>query len=318
MLLGSGAIALPPTSTFEHFEPTATEVTLKQSDAVQQFVTHTTFEIPSDVAARLGGLPLFNILHRFILQHHVARPLNQQLICLAQHSALLAQECDPHLVAGPLSDAGAFVTNRGGYQSYCDVFKSGSRRECSALRHLVNIAMTELDCESMYVGDESFLRPGPGELHEAYAWINLNRTSHSNTLHEHDPERWSGVYFVSDGLEPNAPNFADPHCESHSGRMIFRGGPTSSGAPNSHSYMAVPPLPGSLWLFSGCVAHAVLPTVLPPRGQEPKLARISVGINFSDARSAEPCPAAPSGLPPTRPDVSRTGPCSAVFALSGI
>jgi hypothetical protein len=59
-----------------------------------------------------------------------------------------------------------------------------------------------------------------------------------------------------------------------------------------YTYMAVPPLPGSLWLFSGGIPHAVLPTVLPHGTEEPKLARISVGINFSDARSAAPAPAA--------------------------
>ena len=68
-----------------------------------------------------------------------------------------------------------------------------------------------------------------------------------------------------------------------------------------HSYLAVPPLPGSLWLFPGSVPHAVLqcmppettvPATPPPSGAvalQCSSARISIAINFLDATPPPPC-----------------------------
>ena len=164
-------------------------------------------------------------------------------------------------------------------------------------------------------------------------------------MHQHDVERWSAVYFVSEGEpnapgspwdptppsppngtphhtwqvsegEPNAPGFPNPD----GGHMLFRCGPKPRSAPTleppprrgggggrddttaaaaaaacggaaaccSHSYMSVAPLPGTMWIFPGSVPHAVMHTVLPPGVSEPEQLRISVGINFLDARSPPP------------------------------
>jgi hypothetical protein len=56
----------------------------------------------------------------------------------------------------------------------------------------------------------------------------------------------------------------------------------SSGEPRS-SYFAVPPTPGTLWLFPGSVPHTVMHTVLPEGVPEPATPRISIGINFETA-----------------------------------
>jgi hypothetical protein len=71
--------------------------------------------------------------------------------------------------------------------------------------------------------------------------------------------------------------------------MIFRGGQrqaidgSGDGNKASHSYMAIRPEPGTLWLFPGSIPHMVMRTILPFGVDEPDVSRISVGINFSDA-----------------------------------
>jgi len=252
----------------------------------------------------------------------VAWPLNERLLKFAARKEQLALECEMrliHIPPGPSSNAGVVKTNKGGYQSYHDLFEDASPKACNELRDLVSVALTEivaLELDALghcttYSGDEACLRPAPGELHEAYAWLNVNRGTDSNAVHQHDVERWSAVYFVSDG-EPNAPGFPCPE----SGHMIFRCGPKNppnqlpgpidlaqlpvqpSGpidlaqlpplSPFSHSYMSVAPLPGSLWIFPGSVPHAVMQTILPYGVTNPEHARISIGINFSDAKSPPP------------------------------
>ena len=125
--------------------------------------------------------------------------------------------------------------------------------------------------------------------------MNVNRSSDLNFMHTHDLLRWSAVYFVAAGA----------WCEeSNGGRLLFRGGRISSlPSEESHSYLAVPPAPATLWLFPGSVPHAVLGHIVnedPPRhprtgrsnhsiaadmargeGRAPETARVSVAINYS-------------------------------------
>jgi hypothetical protein len=311
LLIGNGSTALPPTATFEPLLPQATNVPL--SAAAQTMIsTHTTYELPCEnenEGVPKDGHQQIDVVHRFTLQRRVAWPLNEKLVKLAKRKEQLALECEMRLVhipPGRGSNAGVVKTNKGGYQSYHDLFENGSPKACAELRHLVSVALTEVVAQEVdalghctsYAGDEACLRPALGELHEAYAWLNVNRGTNSNAVHQHDVERWSAVYFVCDG-EPNAPGFACPE----SGHMIFRCGPKNPPAqspspvdlaqvpslrPFSHSYMSVAPLPGSLWIFPGSVPHAVMQTVLPHGVTEPAEARISIGINFSDAKSPPP------------------------------
>lgn len=71
--------------------------------------------------------------------------------------------------------------------------------------------------------------------------------------------------------------------------------------PASHCYLAVPPLPGTLWFFPGSVPHCVLGTeecVSDPLDRSGELdsstdnpdeeARISVAMNFTDAKAPPP------------------------------
>ena len=320
LLAGKGPMALVA-ATFEPLLPLPTNVPL--SAAAQDAIsTHTTYELPCEhenEGVPKGGLQQVDVVHRFTLQRHVAWPLNERLVKLAERKEQLALECEMRLVRippGPDSNAGVVMTNKGGYQSYHDLFEDGSPEACNELRELVSVALTEIVDDELdafggycttYEGDEACLRPELGELHKAYAWLNVNRGTDSNAVHQHDVERWSAVYFVCDG-NPNAPSFLCPE----SGHMIFRCGPKTLPAqpapidlaqlptqpagridlsqlstlcPFSHSYMSVSPLPGSLWIFPGSVPHAVMQTVLPNGVTEPVPARISIGINFCDAKS---------------------------------
>ena len=304
LLLGRGSTMLPASSTFEPLLPRATNVILSGA-AAKKLSTHTTYELPGE---HVGEPQLFDVVHRFTVQRRVALALNERLTKLAERKHQLATRCEMrpvHTPPGPGSNAGMVMTNKGGYQSYHDLFEDSAPKACRELRDLVSVALSEIVAleidatgqSSSYAGDEAFLQPGLGELHASYAWLNVNRPSDWNSVHQHDVERWSAVYFVSDG-EPNAPGFPCPE----SGHMIFRCGPkplpaqlhgginttTSSSGACSHSFMSVAPLPGTMWIFPGSVPHAVMHTVLPSGVNEPEQPRISIGINFQDARSPPP------------------------------
>jgi len=303
LLAGRGSTALPVSSTFEMLLPQATNVMLSVA-AAKNLSTHTTYELPCE---HVSEPQLFDVVHRFTVQRRVALRLNERLTILAERKLQLATNCEMRLVhisPGPGSNAGVIKTNKGGYQSYHDLFEDSSPKACRELRDLVSVALSEIVAlevdttgqSSSYPGDEACLQPELGKLHASYAWLNVNRSSDWNSVHQHDVERWSAVYFVSDG-EPNAPGFPCPE----SGHMIFRCGPkplpaqlqggidttASSSGVCSHSFMTVAPLPGSMWIFPGSVPHAVMHTVLPSGVNEPA-PRISIGINFQDARSPPP------------------------------
>ena len=137
-------------------------------------------------------------------------------------------------------------------------------------------------------------RSAPAQLHQAVAWCNVNFHEDSNLIHMHDQKRWSAVYFVSEG-EPNAPGFPSPL----GGHLVFRCGPKSDvsssgvGASDtepkaSHTYFAVPPVPGSLWFFPGSIPHLVLGSIVPAGGAKARSPRVSIAVNFVDATPKPP------------------------------
>lgn len=136
-------------------------------------------------------------------------------------------------------------------------------------------------------------RSAPAQLHQAVAWCNVNYHEDSNSIHTHDQKRWSAVYFVSEG-EPNAPGFPSPL----GGQLVFRCGPRSDvssagGASDanqraSHTYFAVHPVPGSLWMFPGSIPHLVLGSIVPAGGAKARSPRVSIAVNFVDAAPKPP------------------------------
>eukprot|EP00966_Prymnesium_polylepis_P019009 438205-Prymnesium_polylepis.1 len=222
----------------------------------------------------------------------------------------LAARCADGTPPGLNSHAGVFVSNRGGYQSFPDTLRQGGPG-CSVLLAIMSAAMDVLRSMSCATfdaadpcgcdGDEPpwASQPWrPGGLYSVDAWANVNRSGHYNVLHQHGAEQWSAVYFVCEGLK----NVRDEDC---SGRLVFRGGPAKmrrgGGAVewSSHTFLAVPPVPGMLWLFPGKIPHAVMPA--PPVFHESEsntmreassapCPRISVAANFWEAKPPAPRP----------------------------
>ena len=115
-----------------------------------------------------------------------------------------------------------------------------------------------------------------GVMHAAVAWLNVNRGTDANATHIHKPGYWSAVYFAASGggeddSSGGAQSASPAAVRANAGRLVFRGGGQSGAA--THTYHAVEPTPGTLWLFDGAVPHAVFPT-------EAAGARVSVAMNF--------------------------------------
>lgn len=198
---------------------------------------------------------------------------------------------------------------------------------CRQLHRVVSAAMQELG-PSMYPATGDTPPPRAGEHHGAVAWANVNRGKQFNTMHIHNIGLWSAVYFVADGQggapdggvsDSGAPDGGGSCAGEEGGRadeemkrhLIFRGGTqepsarpeseegvvrSGEAAAASHSYLAVPPTPGSLWLFPGSVPHCVIhgSDGLDVNDEdEEKLdeaARISIAINYTEATAPLPLP----------------------------
>ena len=127
-------------------------------------------------------------------------------------------------------------------------------------------------------------------LHNANAWLNVNRAGDENLMHVHNSCRWSAVYYVT--ASPQSADKLDGQLLLRSGaKKRSDGQPASAG---SYAFMAVPPVPGTLWLFPGSVPHRVLGMTLQAgiADKQGRLAaeergqwapRISIAINFIDA-----------------------------------
>ena len=349
-LQGSGSLdlRLPPCSTFAPLEVERCGHVAIGAVSGGAFCGHQVFELPCD-----HGCPMMrghgkaksgraDIIHRFTMSSVRAEPLNESLRALCLHKEQVARALEASgRDACELEDdemAGVLRTNSGGYQSHNTIFDGFEdmaehrRHACCRELHLIaSAAMDELSLhgrEEVHYPDEG-RRPMAGELHSAYAWINVNRATDANFTHVHDPSRWSAVYFVAGGAPVDRRNSHPPHqqapsgsssaaaadaCPSSatpvggarhetSGHLVFRGGPQAD-IDSTHSYLAVPPAPGTLWLFPGSVPHLVLGqagSTHPPRDQQgrsdhtaaaalaeaegraPTLPRISVAINYTEA-----------------------------------
>ena len=131
---------------------------------------------------------------------------------------------------------------------------------------------------------------GEHEVHVANAWINVSRAKDTNIMHVHTEAKWSATYYVAASPESK---------ERLDGRLVFRAGPKrrAGGQPAtaSHSFMTVPPVPGTLWLFPGSVPHRVLGMSRVSGGIGPVLGRatrrewaprVSVAMNFMEATAS--------------------------------
>ena len=317
MALTSKKCSLSRHHTFEPLHRPADDVPLSSAAASNLFSSHAQHLLPNDTncAAQRDLAPgSLSPVHCFTLHRAIAEPLNKRLTALAMD---LERRRD---------ETGVHKSNVGGYQSTADLFfmlgcdDAERLSTCRELHALVSAAVDELrgatgdseareeaptateeddgdDADGLpnLLDDESAEPFGawpwrlgkpptssPLLLHPACAWLNVNRRSDSNTVHIHHPQRWSAVYFVASG--PGASSPPPP-----AGHLILRGGRQSKGSA-SHTYLAVPPTPGTLWFFGGSIPHCVFP--LEPQQDEEEdveiastreggaAPRISVAINL--------------------------------------
>ena len=338
LLLGSDStlLSVPGSSNFVALHPRPQlEPLLEHGDL---FKGHSAFRLPCDQPGEPP--PRLDTIHRFELCQQFSEgaddgglegfpsldALNASLTAWALHKEERGAQCANDESPGIRSDASMRVSNRGGYQSYPNMFIAAAeavepehRRACRALHLIVSAAMDELcacGCASFpgVVDDhptrtskssKSLAEQRRQQLYPADAWINVNRPGHHNVLHQHHPERWSAVYFVNEGAATSN-SCRDGQLGGHdsmpsasgdySGHLIFRGGPSKvrpdgADAPavwSSHSFFAVPPSPGNLWIFSGQIPHGVCQQRLAGLPGEDSPARVSIALNYSTAKPPEP------------------------------
>lgn len=312
-------LALPASTKFERLSAQPSEVLLLSGKAQKLFTAHLAYRLPcEDVPYQ------YDAIHRLVVRFDIATKLNAALLKWALHkeakAAKLATQAAPPQ-PGRGSDVGYQLSNRGGFQSYPDIFDPNPKVSDddveelvgrSAARLLHGIASRAVDAIN---GCDT-----PAKLKGAYGWLNINRPGHFNALHTHPKNRWSAVYYVDSG-EPQlmtrreltaASDKHDAACGSDvASHLIFRGGSTSGQG--SRSYLALPPVPATLCLFPGSVPHCVMdsalragPEVRSERGQvsarrraddavdetgvdiQRGRHRVSIAMNFRDAAPPPP------------------------------
>lgn len=316
----SGSHALSPSCTFEQLTPCSHEQPLSAA-ASELFSSHTAYHLPRP------GSRDYDTVHRFCLAGY-SLALNDGLKRFAlgkERKARLSSDAKDECRNGngtlphprDRSDAGVLISNEGGFQSYPDLFdfadllelepaknvslnewgraeftdeNVAGRRKCLELHRLTSAAVDELQSEASQAPQGRSTHVTHHSLHKANAWLNVNRAGDENLMHVHNSCRWSAVYYVT--ASPQSADKLDGQLLLRSGaKKRSDGQPASAG---SYAFMAVPPVPGTLWLFPGSVPHRVLGMTLQAgiADKQGRLAaeergqwapRISIAINFIDA-----------------------------------
>ena len=273
----SETLRLPPTSTFAPLPATLQSVRLS-AIAQEYFSSHITHTLPCGIAHKGARehatvLGTHDAVHCLTLHASICETLNKRIteIALGMEKSAMAFGANDN----------AQLSNWGGFQSTSNCFDGEQGPAFGELHRIVSVAVGEL-----LLGEGSGGPPSAG-LQPGFAWVNINRrATDKNLMHIHNWEKLSAVYFVSSGdcdVQSAAANLGGD-LASH---LILRGGPADADAPpTAHTYLAVPPTPGTLWLFAGSVPHCVFAS----DADEPSQARISVAVNLG-AAAPPPVPA---------------------------
>ena len=280
LALNSKTCSVPRHATFEPLPSPPDNMPLSEAGRAF-FSSHISWRLQCDTTCAAGrqrsrSSGLCDMVHQFVVQRTISEPLNHRLGVLAASEA-----------ATPTR--GVARSNLGGFQSRADLFvpkeDAGADRLGSSGRVLHGVVSAAIE-ELLAMRTPGRPCEPAGDLHSAYAWLNVNQPTDSNLMHIHDPKMYSAVYFVAAGGEGAS------KAPSLEGRLIFRGGRVSRGA--SNTYLAVPPEAGSLYVFSGAIPHCVLPYgsgVAQGQPTRAKVApRVSVAINLTDERDECPPP----------------------------
>lgn len=309
-------LALPASTKFERLSAKPSEVLLLSGKAQKLFTAHLAYRLPCEDAPHQH-----DSIHRLVVRFDIATKLNAALLKWALHkeakAAKLAAQAAPHRG----SDAAYQLSNRGGFQSYPDIFDANPNVSDDDVEELVGRSAARLlhGIASRAV-DAINGCDAPAKLKGAYGWLNINRPGHFNVLHTHPKNRWSAVYYVDSGdpqlmTRRELTAVSDEHdaaCGSDvASHLIFRGG--STNGQGSRSYLVLPPVPATLCLFPGSVPHCVMdsalragPEVRSERGGQASAGRpegavdetgmeiqrgrhrVSIAMNFRDAAPPPP------------------------------
>lgn len=166
------------------------------------------------------------------------------------------------------TEPGVGLSNVGGWHSNADLLNWDSPHVITLRDRIDQGAATILDLARNQEKDVD-LKMKLG------AWANVSRKGAYNSIHNHAPALFSGVYYVTMG-EPQPPEskeglleFVDPRPGTHSGAL-----PTHIFNPS----FIVDPKPGMLIMFPGWLLHFVHPY----SGESP---RISIAFNLTLANN---------------------------------
>lgn len=271
----SKTCSVPPNATFEQTDgnPVAMPLSKEGSKWFASRHCRTVFVDPSTKCNQQFKIGARHVVHCYKLHQNAAQAINREISQLAVNYERAAESVSR--------------SNAGGYQS--DAFMLDADSEPSdtsrAARQMHAVLRMVQEAASAAVGEirgggatsqRTGAMSGRTQLASAYAWVNVNRASDWNLIHIHEPTKLSAVYFVSPGgVSPK---------DSPDGHLIFRGGRATRAA--SHSFLAVPPEPGTLYVFPGSLPHCVFPFEKKPTAHP----RISVAINFCDDLGESPPP----------------------------
>ncbi len=148
-------------------------------------------------------------------------------------------------------DAGKVISNVGGWQSRNDLLEWGTP-EIDTLKRWIADSVRQM----AHLSSHFRTRPAGTTRFHAYAWANVNRDGHFNSMHLHPGEHWSGVYYVDPG-EPDRAiplngviEFPDPRPAARA--MPVPGFKFDGG-------LSVIPQAGTLLLFPSWLEHGVTP-----------------------------------------------------------
>ena len=295
----STLLSVPASCTFEPLHPPTLERPPRNSDL---FSRHQLLTVPCDhqcaAAEKQASSGMCDTVHRFTLQSVIAARINPQLIEWALHKEVRAKATSVQE-----DDGGVQRSNWGGFQSHDDIFEDPENAYTLCIRELHVVASAALD--ELQLSRESDSSGTQQLLPGAHAWVNLNRGSDRNFMHVHEAGLVSAVYFVSDG-DPALVAVSSPP----QGQLIFRGGPqppqwkAERADSATHTYLAIPPTPGTLVCFPGSVPHCVFPLSpdLPLSRKFEVQPRISFAMNFRvQAPQPERLPVPPETVSPREP-----------------
>lgn len=239
-------------------------------------------------------------VHRFVCQGDMASVFNRVLCSpyTAQGAAVAPGSAAAVGHVGIGAGDRVLASNVGGFHSKRDLFKDPSTVEFQTFLSVCVDSIEKNDQDWRGDAEEKGVAASSKLREPTEAWINISTSNNLNLLHDHCDSTWSGVYYVDDGrgdhqgylggqlllrLSPVGGTAGGvPHEDLHVPRMHLKGVYPDKAA-QERAYAEVHPVPGTLIVFPGWLAHSVCPHLGNGR-------RVSVSFNvFLDDTGSMRC-----------------------------